>query len=205
MKLVFTTFAAFILAISGVDSYAQDCSTDNPPSENCRTFGKAKMYFSEKPALTNAGIRLYLLGKPDDIVPDKNATSRIINDILIMQLGYSAPRHIIPQFIHLELKSFSNKPSKYAENNKLTIFLDDKPLLSEDMELQKAAVYVELFHIYLKYADFLEFTSGKKIKIQFGETKIELKDEEVEALNDLNKTTKHLVHPQVFAPIKFQN
>ena len=94
MRFVFEILVAIILAVCSSASYAQDCSSDKPPSENCRMVGKVKVYSSENPVSTSAGIRLYLLGKASDIVPDKNATIRVLNDVLIMRLGYYAPRNI---------------------------------------------------------------------------------------------------------------
>lgn len=184
MKYIFTTLIVLILVSSAIISYGQNSSSD-------------------KSQFTSEGVRLYLLGKKSDVVPAPNAQLRVINDVLIMRLGYYAPRNFIPPTIYLELTSFSAKSPKYKDNSMLTIFIDDKPIMTENMELQGSifGIAEKFYNSDIKFNDFLKFTAGKKVKIQFGNTIIELKDEEIKALNDLNETTNHLVYPPIFAPI----
>jgi hypothetical protein len=67
--------------------------------------------------------------------------------------------------------------------------------LSEDTDIGPSIVIAEQFSFEMKYTDFLKFTEAKQITIQLGETKIKLKSEDIEALNELNKTTKELKPP----------
>src|SRR5687768_12869370 len=170
MRLIFKISTVIVLAIFGIASYAQDGSSDNPSLEDCR-----KAFYSEKPDYTTESLRLYLVGKDSDIVPDKNASLRVNNDVLIMRLGYSALRKITPPSVFFELTSYSAKPSKYEDNHKLTIFLDNQLLLSESMRMLNSIVIAERFSLEMKYPDFLKFTAAKKVKLQLGETEIDLK------------------------------
>ena len=197
MKLVFKISMAAFLALNGVVSHAQDCSSgipNTPPRENCRMIGKVSFGYAKKPVFTSVGIGFYLLGKPGDVIPSVN-TMRVENDVIIMSIGYFAERNIVPYSATIELRTFSTKPLKHRENHKLTIFIDDKTLLSENLDETGSLMNAENFAFTMKYSDFLSFTAVSKVVIQIGETKIELKPDAIEALNEMNKTTKDLSPP----------
>lgn len=68
-------------------------------------------------------------------------------------------------------------------------------LLSDNLDETGALMNAENFAFTMKYSDFLSFTAFRKVVIQIGETKIELKPDAIEALNEMNKTTKDLSPP----------
>ncbi len=201
MVFVVKSLVTICLAIVGVvPIYSQQCppllpDTRQIPLSECRMIANGKGSYWEKDNAIGASISLYILGKPIDVVSTPNALIRVNKDVLTMSIGYYAPRKIIPMSVRLNLTSYSSIPSKYKENHKLTIYLDDKPLLSEEAEAGSSIVIAEKFSLEIKWADFLKFTEAKKITIQLGETKIKLKPEDIEALNELNKTTKELKPP----------
>lgn len=197
MNCIIKNLAALTLTVMGFTSfYAQDCSP--PPSaipidmKGCRMVGKARVFDNEKKEPISGGINRYLLGKQSYIKPAPNAKSRLIGDILIMNLSWYAPRSIIPNSVQLGFTLYSNKLLKYKYKNKLIIFVDDKQLLAETLEQRFSFVIAEKFYLQMKYSDFLKFTEAKKVTIQLGKVKIVLKPEDIEALNDLNKSTKQL-------------
>lgn len=192
MKFALLIFAIFILTATSTVSYAQTCS-DNPPNPNCRMVGKAKVYYSENLKPTKANIRIYLLGKPGDIGRGKNADFLISNDVLNVHISYNAFQNIKPGSIQLEFYSFSNEKWKYKNNHKLEVYLDDKLLLSANTDEGRTLGWIaESFSLEMKFTDFFEIVNGKKVVIQFGDTKVKLKPEDMEALNDLYKTTEQL-------------
>jgi hypothetical protein len=199
---VVKSLVTICLAIIGVVSiYAQQCPSAFPgvpqlPLSECRMIANGKGTYKEKDNAIEAELRLYILGKPTDVVV-YGANRRVNKDVLIMSVGYVAFGNIMPTSVTLDLKSFSRTPSKYKENHKLTIYLDDKPFLSKDAAMLGSIEFdenfsVEKFSLEMEYADFLKFTEAKQITIQMGETIIKLKSEDIEALNELNKTTKEL-------------
>ena len=201
MMFVLKSLVTICLAILGaVPIYSQQChpllpDTQQIPLSECRIIANGKGGYWNKDNTISAGISFYLLGKPGDVVHTPNAGIRINKDSLTMKIGYYAPGKIMPTSVQLDLKSFSTTPSKYKENHKLTIYLDGKPLLSKDASAISSIVIAEIFSLEIEYADFLKFTEAKQITIQLGETKIKLKSEDIEALNELNKTTKELKPP----------
>jgi hypothetical protein len=195
---VVKSLVTICLAIIGVVSiYAQQCPPALPdtrqiPLSECRMIANGKGTYREKDNIA-ADLRLYILGNSTDVVHGANI--RVNKDVLIMSVGYFALGKIIPTSVRLELTSFSTTPSKYKENHKLIIYLDDKPFLSKDTEAGVSIVIAEKFSLEMKYADFLKFTEAKQITIEMGETIIKLKSEDIKALNELNKTTKELKPP----------
>jgi hypothetical protein len=201
MMFVVKGLVTICLAIMGVASiYTQQCPPQLPdtkqiPLSECRVIANGKGRYWNKDNAISAGISLYLLGKPGDVVSTANAGIRVNKDSLTMSIGYYAPRKIMPISVSLNLRSLSTKPTKYKENHKLTIYLDGKPFLSKDAEAESSIIFGEIFSLRMEYTDFLKFTEAKQITIQLGETKIKLKSEDIEALNELNKTTKELKPP----------
>jgi hypothetical protein len=165
----------------------------------CRLIADGRGHFSNSKYGMGADLKLYLLGKQTDIVPTNNATYQVNNDVLTMRLSYRAPESIIPTSAYLELRSFSTKPRKYETNHKLTITVDDKLILSDDLEMRSSIVIAEIFTYSMKFTDFLKFTEAKQITFQFGETTIKLKAEDIKALNELNKTTNGLKQHKTFS------
>lgn len=198
MKIAIKILVPIVLALSEVASlYAQQCPPSLPdtrqlPLNECRMIANGKGFHWQKDNSMGAGVYLRILGKSSDVIYAPNAEMRVNTDVLDMGVFYYAPKRIIPTSVHLKLRSFSTIPSKYKTNHKLTIYLDDKPLLSADAEVGNSIVIAEQFYLEIKYTDFLKLTEAKKITVQFGETKIKLKPADIEALNDLNLTTKEL-------------
>lgn len=213
IKFVVKSLMAMALAIGGfVSIYAQQCPTDTsvphsppqnpPPLDECQLIANGKGTFWQSKNAMGASIRLYIMGKPTDIYKPSYAMEPLIyRDVLIMRLGYYAPRKIRPMSVNFELMSYSPTAFKYEANHKITIYLDDNPLLSKDAEATslmvdiKRSINIEKFTVEMEFGDFLKFTEAKNITIQLGETKIKLKSEDIEALNELNKTTKELKFP----------
>lgn len=200
MNFALKNLLAIVLAIGVVVScYAQDCSSLNKvnlPKECYPAVDKAYSYYDKDSDSAGGGLNLLLLGNRSDILRELYIYVR--KDVLIMFVSHYAPRSIIPTSVGFEITSYSKEPSKYKNNHRLTIYVYDKLLLSENLEVRTSGGIVEKFLLEMKYTDFLKFTEAKKVTIQLGETKIELKPEQVEALNDLNKTTKQLKPPPPF-------
>jgi hypothetical protein len=199
MNFAFKNLVVIVLAIGAAAScYAQDCSSIiqvNLPKECYPVDGNVGSYYNKTSNTRGSGLTLNLLGKPSNISPAPNATIRVSKDVLRMSVWYHAPGSIIPLTIGLNLTSFSPTPSKYKDNHRLTIYLDDKLLLSENLEVMISGGIYERLLLQMKYTDFLKFTEAKKVTVQLGKTKIKLKPKDIEALNELNKTTKDLKPP----------
>lgn len=163
------------LSICSINIYSQK-NTDSP-LEKCLGEFNSESNSSEKSKFTNAEVKFCLLGNRNNLtVVDKNAAIRVLKNALFMRLGYYASQNITPISVPLILRSFSTEPDKYVGNSKLTIFLEDGILLSENMEMQSSIKFAEIFSIKIKYADFLKLTVAKKVKIQFGETIEQISD-----------------------------
>jgi hypothetical protein len=184
MKL---TTLLFIILFLTLPCLAQECRF--PPSNNCRTQGKANVIYTENPKATQASILVYLIGKPEDITPNKYAGYDIKNDILTLYVSYYAYENIVPDEFRILLGHSFTVSSKYKDKQKLVIYVNDKQVLSKELEKS------DDFSLYIRYTDFRQLIEAKKITIEFGEAKVELKPEAIEALNDLYKTTE-LLNPR---------
>lgn len=200
MNSIIKNLAVITLTIAEITSlYAQDCL---PPQslipvdmKGCRIIGRARVFENEKKELTSGGIKRYLVGKQSYIKPAPNARIRVSGNVLIMNLSWHAPKSMIPESAHLGFLLYSNTLLKYKYKSKLIIFVDGKQLVSETLEQGTSIEIAERFFLRMKYLDFLKFTGAKRITIQLGKLKIALKPKDIEALNDLNKTTKQLKLP----------
>lgn len=196
MKLFFQTLIiAIFLLCNFVLCFAQ-CG-QFPPSNNCRMEGKASVYYTENPKATRASVFFYLIGKPEDITPNKFASYYIKNDILTMNVGYFAYNNFVPDEINIKLTPLFTSPSKYQDKQKIAIYLDGKHLLSHDVE----KFNLESFYLEIRYTDFRQIIEAKKITVQFGEAKVELKPETIEALKDLYKTMEQLTPKPKYEPM----
>jgi hypothetical protein len=178
-----------LVVIGSTCNHAQTSSIQPPAAAQPeRIIGKAEVYYFENKNQTKASVYLYILGQVADIYQKK--------DVLTLEVGYeiAGKKAVEPKDVYLILTSYSGEGLKYKENHKLTIYIDDKLLLSEDT--------IELFSRYypqkissesfklpkIKYTEFLKWIEGKKVTLQFGEAKIDLNTEVITALQDLKKT-----------------
>ena len=190
MKFTLKILVAIIFALSGVVAcYAQTPppAQPPPPMKPARNVGNAKVFYFEKQNQTEANVYLYILGEVADIYQKK--------DVLTMIVGYKVAgnKATEPETVFLFLTSYSGEGLKYKENHKLTFYLDDKPLLSEDTVVRFSTyapqkISSESFALEIKYKDFRRILKAKKVTLQFGQTKIDLKPETIAGLRDLNKT-----------------
>jgi len=195
MKLTLKFLAAIIFALSSVAScYAQTPPPPvqpPPPMKPARNVGNAKVFYFEKQNQTKASVYLYILGEVADIYQKK--------DVLTMEVGYQVAgnKATEPKSIYLFLTSYSGEGLKYKDNHKLTFYLDDKRLLSEDSVVRSSSyapqkISSESFALpEIKYKDFRKILEAKKVTLQFGQTKIDLKPEVIQGLRDLNKTIEN--------------
>jgi hypothetical protein len=192
MKLIFKVLVINLLAAGMITScYSQNCSPQlNLPKECYTVEGKVYSSSDKKYNSKRASLLLFLLGKPSNRSNGPNATILVSEDFLKMSIYYSASSNVLPEIVTFEFTLFSNELSKYNDNRKIIIYLKDNVLLSENVALSNSISIAEHFSFEMKYKNFLKFSEAKDITMQLGKTKIKLKPQHIEALNELNKTVK---------------
>lgn len=153
-----------------------------------KTVGKADVYYDETRKRTKAKVSFYVIGRPEDILK---------TDVLSITTEIHGPGRtpMRPESVNFSLYSYSHgKGYKYKNDAKLTIFLDDVFLLSNEFQPHfmaidpRGGVTENYFSAPIPYDKFLKILGAKKIVMKFGSTEFEIRSENLEALRDLNKS-----------------
>jgi hypothetical protein len=187
VRYVFYLFALILLAATWVS--AQPPRQPPPARAPSREVGNAKVFYIEKLDQTRAEAFSYIQGNVMDIYEKKK-------EVVGMSLKYwvTGPKATAPDFLFFSLTSYSAHPDKYTKNHTITIFVDGQELLSElgldqYVNLPFLRSSSESFAIpRISYSNFEKMVSAKSISIQIGETKIDLKKEDMQVVKDLKKT-----------------
>jgi len=192
MKLIFKVLVINLLVIGTVAfCYSQKCSPQlNLPKECYTVEGKVYSSSIKTYDLKRASLLLFLLGKPSNRSTGPNGTILVSEDFIKMEIYYNSSNNRLPEIVTFEFTLFSNELSKYNDNRKITIYIEDNVLLSENVAVSNSISIAEHFSFEMKYKNFLKFSEAKDITMQLGKTKIKLKPQHIEALNELNKTVK---------------
>jgi hypothetical protein len=180
-------FTAFVL--SGTSSFYAQNNPQFEPSEftEIRVVGQARVTYYPRENLTRGYVNFYILGKPGEE-----------KDIIQMAVGYKVGGNDEnePESVFITLNTLSKEGLKYNEDHKLTIYLDDELLLSQNTTVLSSSYRPEKlsyqsFHLpTIKYKDFLRMCEAKNIIILLGQTKISLQPDAIQNLRDLDKAVK---------------
>ena len=184
MKYISLALVSLVLGISSV--FAQTPPPPPPIRAPSKEVGKAKVYYLEKLDQTRVQTFSYILGTVQDIYEKKK-------EVVGMSLEYvvKGRKAIRPAFIYLSLTSYSPHPTKYSENHKITIYVDGKELVSESgldryVDLPFLRSSSESYAIpRISYSDFEKMAGSERVSIKIGATKIDLKQDDLQALKDL--------------------
>lgn len=184
LKYAILLTALFLLNVA--PSFSQSPKQPPPVLAPSKEIGKAKVFYIERTNQTRAQAFSYIQGTVMDIYEKKK-------EVIAMTLEFVVKGRKVtkPEFLSLSLTSYSARPVKYASNHKITIIVDGIELLSETgvdryVNTPFLRSSSESYGIArLPYKDFETMAKSKRIAIQIGETKIDLKDEDVQALKDL--------------------
>jgi len=156
-----------------------------------KTVGKAEVYYDDTRKRTKAKVDFYVIGRPEDI---------LTTDVLSLAIEIEGPgrRPVKAESIIFSLYSYSHgKSYKYKSDSKLTIFLDNALLLSDDFQPffmaidPRGGVTEHYLSARIPYDKLLQILKAKKIVMKFGSTTFEVQGENLEALRDLNKSITH--------------
>lgn len=175
--------------------YAQDCTAPGGeiPKECYGIEGMVSSFYDKKSHYGRSSFSLFLIGTRADTVRDpRNSVRRSSKDVLRMSVGYTWSGDHVPDYFDFSFVSYSENPFKYEDNHKLSIYIDDKSVLSENTENRGFYQTVKNFSIEIKYSDYIKFLEAKKVAIQLGDTEIILKPDQIELLKELFKTTKEI-------------
>lgn len=151
-----------------------------PPATPSRVVGKAKVY--EFKAKTTA----------ESVFLDRhgNQIIRATFDVPADRAGKK------PEGVQFLYQSLSYQGFKYTDNHQVVITLNNKKTIRNEAKIIMASChpvrFTECYEILatplLPFSDFKAMVKAKKVKIQFGETVLELTAEEIEGLRDLKRT-----------------
>jgi hypothetical protein len=156
-----------------------------------KSFGKTEVYYDATRKRTKAKVDFYVIGRPEDALK---------TDVLSLTIEMEGPgrRPVKAESIIFSLYSYSHgKSYKYKSDPKLTIFLDDTLLLSDEFQPffmaidPRGGVTEHYLSARIPYDKLLQILKAKKIVMKFGSTTFEIQGENLEALRDLNKSIKH--------------
>lgn len=191
-------FVVLLLAMSTDYVVAQDCPDSGHPKiprpvgSTCRMFGQVRLETFQSLESTSSSVRTRIQGKPGDLIPGPNATTRVLNDVLNFTLGVVAYSNFLPEEAGIDITSQSSVPFKYANDSYLTISADGKPIVAGKMEVISSTTIGERLIFRMKYSDFLVLAGSKKLSLKLGSTDIELSADVVAAMRALSEFTKQL-------------
>lgn len=189
MKIIQKLLAVTVFVLGNAASFYAQNNTIYVPAQftEIRIVGQARVTYFPGENVTRGSVAFSIWGKLGEE-----------KDRIEMVVGYKVGGNDEnePESVFITLNTFSKEGLKYHQDHKLTIYLDDKLLLSEDTSVLSSAyrpekLSYEAFHIpTIKYKNFRRMCEAKNITILFGQTKINLQPEALQHLRDLDKTVE---------------
>jgi hypothetical protein len=156
------------------------------PAAPVRKVGKAEVFYFKNSDTSRVNVGVTLLGSPDTIRRDDNFSIRA-------SFSVSGAKLTRPKAVGLTLYSYTNGSAyRYKNNNQVTIFLDNRPLVSgraheSFLNIDPRGSVTEYYFVSVSYDDFLKVIKSKVVALKFGSTRFELKQEQLDALADLDR------------------
>ena len=170
---------------------ATTISVDGLAQNPVKTVGAAEVYYFKEKNKTRAQVRIYLVGKAEDIGTKKDTLSV---DFIIEVDGQKLTR---PKFANLAFTAYSAEKSKYQSNHDMMIYTDaagERSSKNFGTQLLKSMQHPAggIMEVYLsppiEYERILKILNAMVSGITLGNTRAALKKEDVQALKDLNST-----------------
>ncbi|HKP70627.1 MAG TPA: hypothetical protein VJV05_15175 [Pyrinomonadaceae bacterium] len=157
-----------------------------------KRLGKAEILYASKTNQKRVRIYVYILGTSDEVPKGRS-------EVITMEMGYSVLGQEIraPETVHLNLVSYSPEVPKYADHHDLTILADGKVLVRNTAvdlyadDSEPTSVSESYGFPKMSFSILEGMARAKGVSIQLGQTKIDLTDEALRAIQDLLKTTQN--------------
>lgn len=182
--VLFLTFASSIHSQSLPSSYLKSWSEKSQDFNN-PTIGH---YTFRGGVFIQAHINLPVLGNISNVYDNmRNGRIYVGKDVLIMELSYRHSSYCVNRTETLiDITSFSPEDFKYEDNPKLSIYLDNKLLISENMKLEREISTIQHFSVNLDPDNFKKILKSQNVLIQLADTQIKLGEKSVESLSKLS-------------------
>ena len=186
LKLFFVVIAIMLWIVCAT---AQE--QPSAPLRPNRTVGSAELYYFKEKNKARAQIRIYLIGKADDVGSSREALSM---DVIFEVDGMKVTQ---PRYVTIALSSHAPAKSKYHNDHDLHIHtqgLNESSGMEWNTRVLSSSNLpsggsTEIFLTpAIEYSKFIRMASAHVVAITFGKTHVILKKEDIKALNDLNQT-----------------
>ncbi len=158
-----------------------------------RTVGTAEVYYFKERNKSRAQVRIYLVGRPEDIGSSRETLSM---DVIFEVDGMKV---VQPKYITIALSAYSPDKPKYQKDHNLHIYteglkensgIEFKTRLLSSKQVPSGGTLDIFLTPAIEYNKFLRMASAHFAIITFGEKKarVVLKKEDIKALDDLNRT-----------------
>lgn len=183
-------FLVIIVLGSRQTSLSQKAPVQPPAAlEPVRVVGQAEVYYLARFNRTTAEIQFGIFGEIADIYRKKDVV------VLMVEYDTEGTRALKPGLLKFRVTIYYGADSKFRNDHKLSIYLDNKQMLSGELiprsDLQGASKITTTGYLELpefRYKHLLKMTKATKITFTIGENKIELKPDHIQAFSDLNNT-----------------
>lgn len=192
MKILLTVvFVTLTTVFWSTCVVAQERQSASPQPD--RTVGAAEVYYFKERNKSRAQVRIYLVGKPDDIGSSRESLSM---DVIFEVDGGKV---ISPRYVTIALSSYSPDKPKYQKDHDLHIYTEGlkessgiqfNTRLLSTKQLPSGGTLDIFLTPAIEYSKFLRMATAHLAIITFGEKKarVVLKKEDIKALDDLNRT-----------------
>jgi hypothetical protein len=158
-----------------------------------RTVGAAEVYYFKEKNKSRAQVRIYLIGKAEDIGTKKDTLSV---DVIFEVDGQKLTK---PKFANLAFTAYSPEKSKYQSSHDMELYSDtpgNQSRSSYGTKLLKSMQYPGggIMEVYLsppiEYDKILKIITASVSGISLGKERTALKKGDIQAIKDLNSTVE---------------